>query len=74
MEPKTPTTGLPPASVIPGGDLQDRFGARWKIEQEHPGVWAAERRLMDGNQLRVIVGPSAAELAGKLEAVELAEQ
>ncbi len=32
-----------PATII-GRDLAGRFGGRWQIGQEHPGVWSAERR------------------------------
>ncbi len=69
----SPFTPAPEPAAITGRDLAERFGDRWLIEQEHPGVWSAGRRSADGRRIRVIIGPSAAELAGKLEAAEVCE-
>jgi len=72
MELNIGTTGQQPA--ITSGDLMERFGARWDIQREtSAGVWSAERRSPDGHHIRVIVGRSVPELAGKLETAELAE-
>jgi hypothetical protein len=61
----------PEPATVTGRDLAERFGDRWQIAQEHRGVWSAERRSTDGRRIRVIIGPSAAELADKLEAAEV---
>jgi hypothetical protein len=67
---RSPATPAPPDP----GDLQRRFGERWQIELEHTlGVWSAVRKSADGRHIRVIIGPSAAELAGKLETAETVE-
>jgi len=51
------------------------FRGRWEIAA-HPGglgIWSAEHRSTDGRSIRYIVAPTAAELAAKLQAAELAE-
>ncbi len=57
--PSTPAPG--PASTA--GERDERFGSRCRVTLERPlGVWSAMRRSPDGRHIRVIIGPSAAEL------------
>jgi hypothetical protein len=62
-----------PVPLDPGGELQRRFGDRWDIQLEDLGVWSAVRKSEDGRHIRCIIGRTAAELAGKLEAAEVCE-
>ncbi len=65
--PATHSSPLPSAPA----ELERRYGERWKIALESSrGVWSAERRSADGKSLRVIIAHSAAEMIGKLEAIE----
>ncbi len=66
-QPATHSSPLPSAP----GELQRRYGERWKIalESSH-GVWSAECRSADGRSIRVIIAHSAAEMIGKLAAIE----
>ncbi len=51
------------------------FTGRWEIAARPAGldVWTAERASEDRRSIRFIVARSAAELAAKLQAAELAE-
>jgi hypothetical protein len=51
------------------------FSERWAIAARPAGlpVWTAEQVSEDGRHIRYIVAPTAAELAGKLQAAELEE-
>lgn len=54
--------------------LLHRFGSRWDIRRELAvGIFSAERRSLDGRHIRFITAHSAAELAVKLDAAEVAE-
>ena len=60
--------------MIPADTDLLRFSERWEITA-YPGglgVWSAEHRSEDGRHIRYIVAPTAAELASKLQAAELA--
>lgn len=63
----------PSAEDPESGELHRRFGDRWQIEQPALGVWSATHRSAGGRHIRVIIGPSAAELMGKLAAAEVCE-
>jgi hypothetical protein len=60
-----------PASAIGGTELRERYGDRWRIACEAPGVWSAERRSPDGRSLRYICAETPAELAAKLATAEV---
>lgn len=74
QNPTTPPAPEVAPTAVTGRELAQRFGDRWQIGQERPGVWSAERRSPDGHHIRFICAHSAAELAGKIEAAEAAER
>lgn len=67
-------TSVGAAESTDSGELQRRFGDRWKIEQVSViGVWSAMRKSPSGHHIRAIIGPSAAELLDKLETADVVE-
>ena len=60
-------------AAITGTSLLKTYGDRWDIRRElAAGIFTAERRSPDGAHIRFICARSAPELAGKLDAAELA--